>query len=89
MLTSEFSNKEYFDLCRSMEQYHSVFETMWSMGKPSFTSDIPTAAVAFDKDGKYIDFLFNPEFWGELSEYEKIFIICHECLHVILSHGLR
>ena len=59
------------------------------MGKPVFTSKIPTAAVQFDKEGNYLLFLFNEEFWNTCDEYKKMFVICHESLHIILNHGKR
>lgn len=62
---------------------------MWGLGKPFFTNSIPTAAVAFDRTGQQVQYLFNPDFWNELTRYERQFIIAHECLHVILNHGFR
>lgn len=59
------------------------------MGKPYFTEAIETAAVQFDATGRHVAYLFNPNFWNSLSDYERIFVICHESLHVILNHGYR
>ena len=59
------------------------------MGKPVFTDRIQTAAVQFDKEGNYLMFLLNEKFWNECDEYKKIFVICHEALHIILNHGKR
>lgn len=44
------------------------------MGKPVFTDRIQTAAVQFDKEGNYLMFLFNENFWNECDEYKNI---CH------------
>jgi predicted metal-dependent peptidase len=62
---------------------------MWELGKPVFTNVIDIAAVSFDEQGDVLLFSFNPDFWDKLSVYERQFIISHECLHVILNHGLR
>lgn len=84
-----FSNEEFFSLSRELEKHHSIFDRLWSLGKPTFTQEIPTAAVFFDKVGESIDFKINPDFWGTLNDVQKKFVISHECLHVILYHGFR
>lgn len=81
--------EEWLDISRMLEEHHALFYQCWSMGRPSFTRMIDTAAVTFNRDGEYIDFLFNPDFWRGLTTYEKAFVISHECLHVILRHGIR
>lgn len=83
------SSDEFFAISRELEQYHSVFYKLWELGKPVFDSRIPTAAVQFDKEGHCINFLFNPTFWDNISEEKRCFVVCHECLHVILNHGVR
>lgn len=83
------TNEEYFAISRSLEEHHALFYMAWKMGVPWFDESIPTAAVRFDPEGELIQFVFNPKYWEELNEYERTFVICHECLHVILAHGLR
>lgn len=83
------TNDEYFAISRKLEEHHALFYMAWKMGVPCFDASIPTAAVRFDPQGELIQFVFNPEFWEKMDEYTRTFIICHECLHVILSHGLR
>jgi len=80
---------DYFELSKDLEEHHSLFYMMWELGKPIYTKSIPTAAVGFDKEGEFIKFMFNPDFWDGLSKEEKLFVISHECLHVILNHGIR
>lgn len=88
-------NKESFDLeefrvlARELEKHHSIFDRLWSMGRPIFTDSISTAAVFFDKIGECIEFKINPTFWKTLSNAQKQFVISHECLHTILYHGFR
>lgn len=83
------NNDEYFSISRDLEKHHSLFYAVWELGRPVFTEDVPTAAVRFNKEGDYIEFVFNPKYWEELDEYQRLFVICHECLHVILNHGAR
>jgi predicted metal-dependent peptidase len=83
------SNEDFLMIARDLEIHHSVFAKLWSVGKPSFSEEIPTAAVTFDRNGNHLDFKFNPKFWDERTPYERNFIICHECMHIILNHGNR
>lgn len=89
VLNKKISKEEWTEICLALEEYHAVFYQVWKMGRPLFTNDIPTAAVQFDKVGKYVIFLFNPEYWEKLSLYDRLFTICHEALHIILNHGIR
>lgn len=87
-----FDNISVSDVMRTsrlLENHDVIFHQFWELGNPIFTEDIPTACVSFDKKGECIDFLFNPSFWKNLSEYQRAFIIAHECLHVFLNHGAR
>jgi hypothetical protein len=81
--------KDYSAIMMELQENHTIFYKMLELGVPKFTTEIDTAAVSFDKEGKCINFLFNPEFWEKSTPYELKFIIAHECLHVLLKHGLR
>lgn len=83
------SKEEWQDITSSLEEHNAIFSQIWKLGKPIFVDNLETAAVYFDKQGNCISFLFNKEFWKEVSFYDKLFVICHECLHVILNHGVR
>lgn len=83
------SRDEWFEISLGLEDHHAVFYKVWQMGKPHFTEDIETAAVQFDETGDFVWFHFNPKFWSSLDFYNKLFVICHEALHVILNHGIR
>lgn len=90
LVPSSISSTEWMSISRSLEDHHALFYHCWQMGRPRFTESIKTAAVRFNKaTGEYLDFLFNPTFWQSLTPYERLFVIAHECLHVILNHGLR
>ena len=84
---------EFFALTHKLEGKHSIFYKLFEIGKPIFTRKLPTAAVNFDrKEAEWVNFLFNPDFWKWLDgdeDYSRLFIICHEMLHIILRHGLR
>jgi hypothetical protein len=83
------SQNEWMEISRSLEDHHAIFYELWQMGRPLFTDEIETAAVRFDAGGELVEFVFNPEYWNTLTPYERLFVISHECLHVILHHGVR
>jgi hypothetical protein len=85
----ELTSEEWLEISSDLEAHHALFYQCWGMGKPFFTDSIETAAVRFNRDGEYIEFVFNPKFWQSLTHYERLFVISHECLHIILNHGLR
>lgn len=80
---------QFYEIYDYLEKYYSIFYSLVQMGRPSFVESIPTAAVGFDEFGRNIMFVFNPGFWDKLDEYNRAFVISHECLHVLLSHGIR
>lgn len=83
------NDDEWLELLFSLEKHHAVFYKLWQVGKPVFTEEVETAAVQFDKVGNFVIFLFNPKFWDSIDHYNKLFVICHECLHLVLNHGVR
>lgn len=82
-------DKEWLEISYALEGHHAIFYKLWQIGRPDFSKEIDTAAIKFDKEGNYFLFLFNPDFWDFLDFYNKLFVICHECLHIILNHGVR
>lgn len=87
--TTTLSLEEWNELSDGLTEFHNIFYRFWTVCRPEFTDKIPTAAVAFDKDGNCIAFMLNYEFWQKLTLNQKLFVICHECLHLILNHGKR
>lgn len=85
----DISPSDFFGISRELEQHHAIFYQLWELGRPVFTNRLPTAAVAFNKEGECVNFLFNPKFYKSLTPVRRNFIISHECLHVILRHGVR
>jgi predicted metal-dependent peptidase len=83
------SPTEFEEIAFELESHHAIFYKLWEMGEMVFNDDLPTAGVSFDRAGKYVSFEFNTKFWKQCTPYERKFIICHECLHVWLNHGLR
>ena len=81
--------KEINKVAMFLEDFHGLFYQLWEMGYPRLTFSVPTAAVGFNKSGNQVDFMFNPMTWEKLDSYTRSFVISHECLHVMLNHGIR
>jgi hypothetical protein len=84
------NQNDWLEISRALEDHHAIFYELWQMGRPVFTDEIETAAVRFTSDsGEFVEFMFNPDYWNSLTPYERLFVISHEGLHVILNHGVR
>lgn len=79
----------FFQIARELESFHAIFSKIWQIGIPVEDTSIPTASVSFDKKGGFLKFSFNPDFFKSIDNYKLKFVICHECLHIILNHGMR
>lgn len=89
MQYSRFDYGEWDEIADRLARHHAIFYQLWCIGEPVFTDKVKTAGIEFDCEGRPMVFHFNPEFWKKLSIDEKLFLICHECLHVVLNHGVR
>jgi predicted metal-dependent peptidase len=81
--------EEYYEMAKKLECHHSLFYKFWEMGVPVFSNEHATAWVKFNKEGEFLNYYFNPDFWERITPYERLFVICHESLHILLKHGLR
>lgn len=93
-MRKSLSYDELLGIASSLEDYHKVFYTWWEMSDISFTDDeLKTAGVHLvDHNGQVLDkpsLLINQDFWNRHNHRERLFIVLHECLHVILDHGER
>lgn len=89
MSTELLSSNDFWEYALAFEEFHSLFYKFWSLGKPNFTTEFKTAAITFDPEGETISFNFNPDFWQKITKTERLFVIAHECLHVIFNHPFR
>jgi len=86
---NSISQEDIFKIARNLEDHHAIFSKIWQISKVNFCDKIDTACVVFDKNGRFLDFRFNKQFWDSLNLYQRCFIFCHECLHILLNHGER
>jgi predicted metal-dependent peptidase len=85
------SYEENNEISQSIISHHGVFYQFWQLVRPRYTNSkkYPTACVVFNRENNCIDFIINKKFWNKRTAAQKTFIICHECLHVMLEHGSR
>ena len=78
-LTSEQRvTKSHIAIMRSKQ--FCMFAGVLSVGKVTFTEDIPTACT----NGR--DVIYNPEFVKSLNDKELNFVVLHEALHKVYQH---
>ena len=78
-LTSEQRvTKSHIAIMRSKQ--FCMFAGVLSVGKVTFTEDIPTACT----NGR--DVIYNPEFVKSLDDKELNFVVLHEALHKVYQH---
>src|ERR1035437_2020797 len=83
------SRSELLKISSSLEDYHKCFYVFWELASIYFSEKISTAAIRFNDKGGKPQMLLNEEFWNRHNLREKLFITCHECMHVLLDHGVR
>lgn len=88
MSIRSLTSAEKYDIAVMLEGYHRVFSSFFNMSDICFSDRISTACVRLPKRDKPTMFL-NEDFWNSLSEEAKVFVVCHECLHTMLNHGMR
>lgn len=85
------TREEVEEIARSIEELHAVFQVFWGLASIEYLPNrhkLRTAAVCFPRGGKP-RMALNYGFWNSLDDDGKLFVIAHECLHVLLDHGLR
>jgi predicted metal-dependent peptidase len=82
-LSNAVRNKIY----NRLNARNPIFGAMWKRGGLVFSTEYDTAALEI-ADGKF-RISFNPTYWKKITPYNRLFIICHEYLHVVLGHWLN
>jgi hypothetical protein len=83
--------QERLEISQKLQSYHYFFRAFWDIGNPTVGKfdNLHTAAITFDEQGNHLNLLINEDFWNFLNEDTKLFLICHEILHILLEHGHR
>jgi predicted metal-dependent peptidase len=79
------------EIAKSIQQHHYLFRAFWDMVDIEWVEDpdIDVGAVWFDQEGDCLKLSLNEDFWLDSNEHTRMFVVAHECLHVILEHGKR
>lgn len=82
---------EKIEIAKKLQNHHYFFRAFWDIGDAIVEDfpDLSTAAISFDEKGNCINLLINSKYWETLNEHSKMFLLCHEMLHIILQHGVR
>jgi len=83
----KISNQDRLELVQQLEDNGMFFRKFWGIADVYWSDRVPTAAVTSQNDR--IQFLFNEDFWNTLSPRGRLFVICHEQLHLLNNHFLR
>lgn len=88
-IIEKINPSEYFLLKREISMCPSLYKSLYELTDISFSEQVPTAAVTFDKKGNMLNMIINQDFWESLPFEGKRFVILHELSHIIYKHGLR
>ncbi len=84
-----FDIGEYFKIKREIEHCDVFYSTLYGLTQVSYSADISTACIEFNKEGKALFMKINFDFWQKLNDEAKIFVILHELYHVIFDHSKK
>jgi len=87
---SAMKHTEIVELSYHLQKYHAIFNRFLNLGTPMFDTRQPTAAVYAEREtGRFLYLRINPLFWSSCSIPQRMFVIAHECIHLILGHLVR
>lgn len=69
-----------------MENRNRIFYAIVSMTNIVFTNSIPTLCVSYSRNEHDVIMRINPKFFFSKNIHERIFLLSHEAMHVILMH---
>lgn len=84
-----FNISEYFKIKQRIEECDAFYAALYNLAEVSYSEEISTACINFDKDGNSLNMKINPSFWNSLNEDAKTFVVLHELYHVVYDHGKR
>lgn len=84
-IDSKDVEKAIYKLLTTKPYYGSLLQTF----KITLSEHFPTAGVRFASNGRSIELIVNPNFFGKLTEAEREALLIHECSHVDRLHLVR
>ena len=74
------------DYLLALDNKNRIFYTIVSIPTVYFTKSIDTLGVYLDKTTQEVILGINAEFFFTKTMQERIFLLCHEAMHVLLNH---
>lgn len=84
-----FNISDFFKIKRRIEECDVFYAALYNLAQVSYSDEISTACITFDKEGNTLEMLVNPIFWDGLCDDAKTFVVLHELYHVVYDHGRR
>lgn len=84
-----FNISEFFQIKKQIEECDVFYAAIYGLADISYSNDISTACIEFDKEGNSLHMKINFDFWQKLNNDAKIFVILHELYHVIFDHSKK
>lgn len=83
----QISPEQKEELIDALEDRRVPFRQFWALSDIYFTDKVPTAGVCYSD--KRIWLLVNPSFWNDLTPDGRLFVLCHEQMHIVMDHYHR
>lgn len=83
------NNFNIYDYARDLSHHHIIFYKIMELGNPIFDETIKTACIVYQPDTGRMVFALNKEFFESLNKTSKLFMLCHEALHILYEHPFR
>lgn len=89
-MEKRISDKEFDRIYNRLVLWtNQTIADMWKYnGRMVFSDESETASLEVDPIHEQFRINANPRYWKRLSKFQKIFVICHELLHLSFSHWL-
>lgn len=84
-----FNISDFFKIKQRIEACDVFYAALYNLTNVSYSDEVPTACITFDKEGNTLEMLVNPDFWDGLCDDAKTFVVLHELYHVVYDHGKR
>ncbi len=89
-MITKLTDSELWEIACLVERHHEVFYILFGVNDIFWSDEIPTLGVVFPKNNlEKPSIHINKTLWESVPDYDKEFLICHECSHILLEHNVR
>jgi predicted metal-dependent peptidase len=76
-------------VAQRLQKLHYAFRVFWDMAEISFSDEIDRVCVSWNPINYEPSLIINEGFWRKLDDNSQLFLIMHECFHVLFNHVHR